>query len=78
MVQHVDSVAGEGLGWLSHRGRRAARRSAVDGSVSLKVAWGAGPCNTRVEVGGGGGGGGGVGGLAWGDRDCGKGTARRC
>lgn len=61
MIQNVDSVAGEGLGWLSHRGRGVARSSAVDGAVALEVVWNAGRANTGIELGGDGEG---VGGLA--------------
>lgn len=75
MIQNVDSVAGEGLGWLSHGGRGVARSSAVDGSVALKVAWGAGRPNTGIELGGDGGG---VGGLGRGSGNGGEGTMRRC
>lgn len=75
MVHHVDSVAGEGLGWLSRRGRGVARSSAVDGSVALEVGWGAGRSYTRVELGGDVGG---VSGLTWGGCDGGKGAVGRC
>lgn len=75
VIQHVDSIAGEGLDWLSHRGRGVTGISAVDGDVALEVTWGAGRANTGVELGGDGGGGGG---LALGSGNGGRGTVASC